>query len=39
LLEQNIKITRLMKQEKILNTEVNIYTSIRWHDMQHEYGG
>ena len=38
-LEQNIKITCLMKQEKLLNTEVTIYTTIRWHDMQHEYEG
>jgi hypothetical protein len=39
LLEQKIKITFLMKQEKMLNNEVTIYTTIRWHNMQHEFGG
>jgi len=39
LLEQKIKITCLIKQEKMLNIEVTIYTTIRWHAMQHEYGG
>jgi hypothetical protein len=39
LLKQKIKIACLIKQEKMLNIEVTIYTTIRWHDMQHEYGG